>query len=271
MIAQDLQKKWDALLSVLSRLDNLAVAFSGGVDSGLLAAAAWKTLGGRMTAFMIHSSVEDDEALRAAQLTASEAGFPLEIVPFDDLELEEFKANPVDRCYFCKRRRFTTLLEIARERGFESIAEGSNADDNANYRPGSRAAAELKVLSPLEEAGLTKSDIRQLAKWQGLSIWDRPSAPCLATRFPYGVEITREGIERIADAERWLRGQGFRQIRVRDYGKMARIELDPVQISMAAARANEIDAYFAQLGYRHTALDLRGYRSGSLDEGINKP
>lgn len=265
----ELQAKWDHLLEILCRVRPLAVAFSGGVDSGLLAAAAYQALGADMKAFMFHSTVEDAEALAAAQKTSAEAGFPLDVVPFDDLEAEVFRANPTDRCYHCKRRRFSALLELAAERGFTAVAEGSNADDRAHYRPGSRAVAELQVLSPLQEANLRKAEIRALAKELGLSIWERPSAPCLATRFPYGSEITQDGLRRVDSAEKWLKSRGYRQIRVRDYGKMARIEVDEAQIGLLINERKLVADTFKQIGYEQTAVDLLGYRSGSLDEGIN--
>ena len=160
-------------------------------------------------------------------------------------------------------------LNLAREKGYSHVAEGSNADDGGDYRPGKRAVAELGVLSPLAEAGFTKNDVRALAKELGLALWNKPSAPCLATRFPYGTQVTREGIQQIASGEAYLRSLGYEPVRVRHYGSLARLEVAPEAIQRLVAERDEIAVFFKQLGFTHVAVDLLGYRSGSLNEGLS--
>lgn len=263
-----LQEKYQALHARLAGLGSLLVAYSGGVDSGLLAAAAYQALGERMLAITIKSLVETDEGVEAASEAARAIGFPHRVVAFDDLLNPAFAANPPDRCYVCKLERLGALRKTALELGYSAIAEGSNADDSGDYRPGKRAVAELGVLSPLAEAGLGKPEIRALAKELGLPSWNRPSAPCLATRFPYGSPVTREGIEQIAAGENYLALRGYQPVRVRHYGSLARLEVAPEAIARLVAERETVAVYFKQLGYTHVAVDLTGYRSGSLNEGI---
>jgi uncharacterized protein len=263
-----LQAKYERLSERLGALESLLVAFSGGVDSGLLAAVAYRVLGDRMMAVTIHSPVETSEAVEAARSAAAAIGFPHRIVEFDDLANHQFVQNPPDRCYHCKLSRLGELSKMGMELGFKALAEGSNADDSADYRPGKRAVAELGILSPLAEAGLVKAEVRELARVLGLPIWNRPSAPCLATRFPYGANITLEGIRQVERAESFLKQNGFEPVRVRHYGMLARIEVAPEAISRLIEGREAISVFFKELGYTHTAVDLLGYRSGSLNEGI---
>jgi uncharacterized protein len=263
-----LRGKYLRLLERLRGLDSLVVAFSGGVDSGLLAAAAHQALGAKMLAVTIHSPVETDEAVEAARLTAVAAGFAHKVVEYNDLENPQFVQNPADRCYHCKLARLGELRKLGQALGFDTLAEGSNADDGGEYRPGKRAVAELGILSPLAEAGLAKAEVRALARVLGLPIWNRPSAPCLATRFPYGTTITVEGIRQVALAEAYLRQKGFEPVRVRHYGQLARIEVAPEAIARLIDEREAAAAYFKELGFTHTAVDLAGYRSGSLNEGL---
>jgi pyridinium-3,5-biscarboxylic acid mononucleotide sulfurtransferase len=269
-LAPDLAAKWMRLLDLLSGMRSAAVAYSGGVDSALLAAAAYLALGERMAAFTVRSVVEPPGDSQAAAELAAQEGFRHHIVDFDDLAQPNFSANSPERCYFCKLERLKALGQLAEQAGLESLLEGSNVDDDGQRRPGKRAVKELGVRSPLVEAGLGKSDIRALAHALGLAVWERPSSPCLATRFPYGTPITQAGLQRVAAAETFLHVRGYRLVRVRDYGSMARIEVDPEMLERLAADREEVVSNLRELGYGHITLDLIGYRSGSLDEGLGE-
>lgn len=264
----DLSQKYARLKARFSELGSCVVAFSGGVDSGLLASVAHQVLGERMLAVTVRSPVETEDGIRAAQDLALSVGFAHLVVDYDDLENPNFANNPPDRCYHCKRERLGLLVELANARGFQSVVEGSNADDRGDYRPGKRAVAELGVESPLADIGFTKAEVRALAKELGLALWDRPSAPCLATRFPYGSKVTREGIQQVAQGEDYLHGLGYATVRVRHHGSLSRIEVDADDISRLVTQGDLVTAYFKHLGFTHVAVDLIGYRSGSLNEGI---
>jgi uncharacterized protein len=262
--------KWQRLLEILQGMGSAAVAYSGGVDSALLATAAYLALGERMAAFTIQSPVEPPGETQAAAELAEQIGFQHHIVDFDDLAQPVFRANPPERCYYCKLERLKTLGQLAAQAGLDNLLDGSNMDDEQQRRPGRRALKELGVRSPLAEAGLSKAEIRALALALGLVVWERPSSPCLATRFPYGNPISLSGLQRVAAAEAVLHARGYRLVRVRDYGSMARIEVDPEMLESLAADRREVTQNLLQLGYKHIALDLMGYRSGSLDEVLDE-
>ena len=269
-IAPGLQDKARKLFDIFARMGSAVVAFSGGVDSGLLCAVGHRTLGDQMLAVTVRSVVETPGDHQAAEALAAQVGFRHQVVDFDDLTNPQFVANPPDRCYHCKLARFRGLQEVAVGFGARWLVEGSNADDADDYRPGARAVAELGVRSPLAEAGFSKADVRALARAMGLSVWDRPSAPCLATRFPYGTPVTLTGLEQVAKGEGFLKERGFRPVRVRHFGDTARIEVAPQSVMDLAALRDEALAFFKQLGFTYVVIDLAGYRSGAMNEGLAK-
>lgn len=265
-LSPELVSRWQALLTCFRKLGSVIIAFSGGVDSGLLCAAAYVALGERMLAVTVRSPVESMGDVDSAQALAAQVGFPLRVVDYNDLTNPEFVANLPERCYVCKLARFRLLQELAAKEGFAALVEGSNADDLGDYRPGRRAVAEIGAASPLQELGFSKSEIRSLAKALGLSVWDRSSAPCLATRFPYGFPVTPERLRQVAEGERYLHELGFKTVRVRHHGQLARLEVAPDEIERLATLHQSVSDYFKSLGFHYVAVDLTGYRLGSLNE-----
>jgi uncharacterized protein len=265
-LSPQLKSQWESLLDRFRQMGSAVVAFSGGVDSGLLCTAAYRALGERMLAMIVRSPVESLDDVDSARALADQVGFPLRTLDYDDLSNPEFVSNPSDRCYICKLVRFRQLGQLAADEGFAALVEGSNADDLGDYRPGRRAVIETGAVSPLQELGFSKNEIRTLARALGLSVWDRPSAPCLATRFPYGSPVTHEGLRQVANGERYLHELGFRVVRVRHHGTMARLEVAADEINQLVAMREEVAAYFKTMGFTYVAVDLSGYRLGSLNE-----
>jgi pyridinium-3,5-biscarboxylic acid mononucleotide sulfurtransferase len=265
-----LAEKSQKLNQIVRDTGGLAVAFSGGVDSSFLAAVAARELGERALAVTALSPTYPEHEQREAAELAAELGIRHEVVESNELDIQGFAENPVDRCYYCKSELFEVVREVAGRYGIERIADGTNADDMSDYRPGRRAACEQGVLSPLLEAGLGKEDIRALSRELGLQTASKPAFACLASRFPYGSQITEEKLRSIDRMESVLRELGFTQIRVRHHGDMARIELDPAELPRAADEA--VRARIVETGrvagFRYVALDLQGYRTGSMNEGL---
>lgn len=261
---------WHRLTSLLQENGHSIVAFSGGVDSAVLAAALYQVAGDHMLAIMVDSSVHIAADRDAAQAVAMEIGFPFSVIPFDDLDNEQFCDNPVNRCYICKFNRFDFLNNYAKEHGFTAVMEGSNLDDEGDYRPGMKAVKELGVMSPLAMSGIRKDQIRRFAHAMNIPVWNRPSAPCLATRFTYGTKISKPALGYIRDAEAFLNSLGLHAVRVRYDGKNARIEVQEEELDQVLLQRLSIVSKFKAFGFIKISLDLEGYRLGSNNEGYIK-
>src|SRR5262245_19025238 len=266
----DLLEKAGRLHGLLAGYPSLLVAFSGGADSAYLAWAATAARGDSVLCVTADSPSYPDHHRQLARRVAREFGLRHEIIQTAELERPEYRANPANRCYYCKHELYTALTKMAEERGFAVIADGSNADDRGDYRPGRQAAREFGVRSPLDEIGLAKSDIRELSRRAGLPTWDEPASACLSSRIPYHSEVTNEKLRRIERAEEALAALGFRVCRVRHHDELARVEIG--RDDMARALDPEVGAAIVHelkaVGYRYVTLDLQGYRTGSLNEGL---
>jgi uncharacterized protein len=265
-----LAEKGRRLQDILAGYQSVLIAFSGGVDSAYLAIAAAEALGPRALAVTADSPSYPDAHRRLALAIANDFGFAHEIIHTDELERPEYRANPANRCYFCKDELYSRLRALAGERGLAVVVDGNNADDRGDYRPGRQAAREHGVKSPLDEAGLTKDDIRELARAAGLESWNEPASACLSSRIPYGEEVSDEKLRQIEQAENVLRELGFRVFRVRHHDTVARLEI--ARAEMARALDPDVNARLVTalkaLGYQYVSLDLQGYRLGSLNEAL---
>lgn len=259
-------EKHERLCEILRRIDSALIGFSGGVDSTLLLKVAVNVLGDRVLAVTGRSAAVPPEEIESATALAKRIGARHLILDTDELSVPGYVQNASNRCYFCKHELYTKLTELARREGFQTILDGTNLDDVGDHRPGMMAAAELQVRSPLKEAGLTKADIRELSRQFDLPTWDKPAAPCLASRIAYGVSVTPEALTRVWEAERFLRELGFRVLRVRYHDKIARIEVPEAEMAALLSHHKAIVARFKAIGFQWVTLDLQGFRSGSLNE-----
>jgi pyridinium-3,5-biscarboxylic acid mononucleotide sulfurtransferase len=268
-----LDAKFARLGAIFAPLDKVIVAFSGGVDSSFVLKVAHEILGERVLALTTTSPTMPEQDRLSALAIAGQIGVRHLVIESNELEIPGYAGNPLNRCYLCKHNLFTVCAAKARELGIEAIVDGLNLDDLHDYRPGIKAAAELHVRHPLVEAELTKDEIRTLSRGLGLATWDRPASPCLSSRFPYGTLITEEGLRKVEQGERFLRELGFAVARVRYHGDVARLEVEAREIPrlLDPAIRERVDAELKRLGFRFVTVDLKGFRSGSLNEGVVLP
>jgi uncharacterized protein len=265
-IAADIEAKVDRLRDLLASCDSALVAFSGGVDSSFLVRVAHEVLGARCLALTTASRTTPSDDLAESRALAATLGVAHVVVDTDELQLPGYAENPVDRCRYCKSNLYDICGAEAARRGLAVVLDGVNVDDLADHRPGLVAAAAHGVRHPLVEAGFTKADIRDASRALGMSTWDRPASPCLSSRFPYGTAITVEGLDRVAAAEQWLRRRGLRELRVRFHEALARSEVPADDMPRVLAWRADIMTAFRAIGFTWVALDLLGFRSGSLNE-----
>lgn len=267
-----LTEKFEQLRALFQEMEQALIAYSGGVDSTLVAKIAYDVLGDRALAVTAVSASLLPEELEDAKIQAATIGIPHKIVQTHEMENPNYTSNPVNRCYFCKSELHDTLKPLALELGYPYVVDGVNADDLHDYRPGIQAAKERGARSPLAEVGITKVEVRQLSQQLGLPWWDKPAQPCLSSRFPYGEEITVAKLQRVGRGEIYLRKLGWQNLRVRSEGDTARIELPPEQIKefVLTNDLQTLVSAFQDFGFIYVTLDLEGYRSGKLNQVLNR-
>ena len=258
--------KMENLKDKLRRMGRVVIAFSGGVDSTFLVKVAYEVLGKNVIAVTAASSTYPKTELEEAKRLARLIGVRHIIVNSEETEVENFKQNPPNRCYYCKKELFSRLKEIAKKEKINYVLDGTNYDDLTDFRPGMKALRELNIISPLKDVKLTKEDIRNLSKLMNLDTWDKPACACLASRFPYGIRITKERLDRVEKAENVIRNLGIRQLRVRYHNEIARIEVNKKDMQLLLEHSDSIVKKFKELGFIYVTLDMEGYRTGSLNE-----
>jgi len=266
-----LHKKLKELEAILDPYGSALVAFSGGVDSSLALAVAARALPRhRVLAVTSNNETYLPSELDLAREFADSLGVEHLVVNTRELDDPNYASNPTNRCYFCKSTLYSDLARLAEEKGYACVVDGANKDDEGDYRPGRKAAKELGVVSVLSAARMSKDEVRELAKYLGLPTWDKPALACLSSRFPYGQEITPEKLTQVARAEEFLRREGFKQVRVRHHGEIARLEVGPGELERAFAMREMISAELLDAGFLYVTLDLAGYRSGSLNAALKR-
>lgn len=265
---ETIEAKLRALEARLHQLGNLMVAYSGGVDSAFLAATAHRVMGDRMLAVLADSPSLARRDMEQAHAFARTVEMPLRVIATEELERPEYQRNDANRCFHCKDELFNVMGALGTELGFVHIAYGMNLDDTRDFRPGQRAAAEHDVLAPLADAGLTKQEVRALAKAAGYTLWDRPAAPCLSSRVEYGRTVTREVLSQVEQAEESVRALGFRELRVRHHGELARVEIARAELPRALTMEmfDAISTALKKAGFKYVTIDCSGFRSGSLND-----
>jgi uncharacterized protein len=260
------EHKMQSIAKALAEKGSVLVAFSGGVDSSVLAALAYRALGNNSIAATADSQTLAPGELECAKMVAKEIGIRHVVISYDELNEPEFAKNPADRCYYCKKGLLRELKKLAALHGIDTIIEGTNISDLKAHRPGHRAVVEESVYNPFVDFKVTKEEIREMARKLGLSVADKPSMACLSSRFPYGQAITPEGLKRVGAAEDFLRKKGFEVARVRDHGGIARIEIMPEDMPRVLEMRKDVAVEFKRLGFSYVTLDIMGFRSGSMDE-----
>ncbi|MFL0248222.1 ATP-dependent sacrificial sulfur transferase LarE [Candidatus Clostridium stratigraminis] len=268
----NLEQKFDKLKDILKELGSAAIAYSGGVDSTFLLKVARDVLSDNVIAVTAKSSTYPEREFNEARKFVKQFGAKHIVIVSEELEIEGFSKNPVNRCYFCKKELFTKVWEVAKENGIKHVLDGSNFDDIGDFRPGMKAAKELSVVSPLKAAELTKNDIRELSKILEIPTWNKPSFACLSSRFPYGNEITVEKLSMVEKAEQLLMDMGFKQLRVRHHGDIARIEVASSEREkfFDFNIMDKVGIELQRLGFKYVTLDMLGYRTGSMNEVLTE-